>query len=38
MRHYDEWVYIYITLKETLNILGTHLKNVTLFHFKRTTL
>ena len=33
---YDEFHYIYITLKETLNILGTHLINATLLHFRRT--
>jgi len=33
---YDEFHYIYITLKETLNILGMQLKNATLLHFRRT--
>ena len=28
--------YISITFKETLNIFGTHLKNATLLHFRRT--
>ena len=33
---YDEFHYVYITLKETLNILGMNLKNATLLHFRRT--
>jgi hypothetical protein len=32
----EQFHYIYITLKETLNIFGTHLKNATLFYFRRT--
>jgi hypothetical protein len=28
--------YIFITLKETINIFGTHLINATLLHFRRT--
>jgi hypothetical protein len=32
----EQLSYIYITLRETLNILGTHLKNATILHFRRT--
>jgi hypothetical protein len=34
----DEFNYIYITLKETINILGSHITNAALSKFKRFTL
>jgi hypothetical protein len=32
----EQLSYIYITFKETLNILGMHIKNATLSKFRRT--
>lgn len=36
--YYDELSYVYITLRETINILGLHITNATLSKFKRFTL
>lgn len=36
--YFEEFSYVYITLKETINILGSHITNAAVSKFKRITL